>query len=347
MKGMPATESLSPSEREHADALVARAHCGNPKAEGAAAAALVRWASGHAAREAYVRSLDAASSLMERAAPALRARYPRQVAAHRSPMSSFRGLALHAGIACTIVAVVACLVWWSDPVVEGRTLETATGEHRRIVLADGSSITLNSHSRVEVQLRLRSRSATLHEGEALFEVASSAHRPWTTLAGSARVSVLGTVFNVRRHGESVRLTVFEGRVAFDPGSGVDVVLVEAGQAAESRGGSLVSRPAAANLARAGAWREQRMVFEDTPLAEAMAEAGRYRRAAIRVDPQVAGLRITGAFPTTDPERLLALLPDALPVTVLRSTDGSVDIRPRAPEPAGAFQPPVATARPRT
>lgn len=343
MEETHAMNRLSRDEREHADALVARVHCGDAAAEDAARAELARWARGHAEREEYLGRLDAASELLARAAPGLQHRYPRR-RDHRHTSRGFRGAALHAAVACSVVAAIAALLWWSNPVLDGRMLQSATGMQRTVALADGSRITLNSRSRLEVQLRLRSREAVLREGEALFEVSKSAWRPWTTRAGEARISVLGTVFNVRRDGESVRLTVFEGRVAFDPGSGLDIVVVDAGKAAESRGGSLVSRPAAANLVAVGAWREQRMVFEDTPLVVAMAEAGRYRDAAIRVDPQVASLRITGAFPTTDPERLLRLLPDAMPVVVVRAADGSVDLKPREPEPDGPLQPPVVSHR---
>lgn len=344
MEETHAMDRLSRDEREHADALLARAHCGDAAAERAAMAELAEWERGHPARTGYVRSLDAASNLMERAAPGLRERYPRRPPGLGRSRRGFRDIALHAAVACSVAAAIAVLLWWNNPVLEGRMLQSAAGAQRTLTLGDGSRITLNSRSRVGVQLRLRSREVVLEEGEALFEVSKSAWRPWTTRAGDARISVLGTVFNVRRDGESVRLTVFEGCVSFDPGSGLDIVVVDAGRAAESRRGSLVSAPVAANLPAVRAWRERRMVFEDTPLAVAMAEAGRYRDAAIRVDSQVASLRITGAFPTTDPERLLRLLPDAVPVVVVRAADGSVDIRPREPEPAGPWQPPAAANR---
>lgn len=340
-------DRLSRSEREEADALIARAQSGDGPAERAAAASLLRWAQGQPHRESYVRRLDAASRMLERAAPELQERYPRPARVNAARLRRFPGVAVHAAAVCSIVVALAAIVWWNNPVIDNRFIESAIGEQRAVALADGSRITLNSRSRVEVRLRLRSREAILEEGEALFEVGKSPYRPWTTFAAAARVSVLGTVFNVRHDGGAVRLTVFEGRVAFDPGSGLDVVQVEAGRAAEARNGSLVHGPVVANLAVAGAWREKRMVFDDTALAEAMREAGRYRRAQIRLDPAISGLRITGAFPTTDPERLLNLLSEALPVLVIRNPDGSVDIRPRQPEPAGAWQAPELAGRPRS
>jgi transmembrane sensor len=318
---------LSKHDRAHADELLARTCCGEPALERAASEALAHWIADNAERSAYVRELRAVRQLVDTAAPALRARYaqPCPMPASRERTSLF---AYVAGV-CALLAVVIGTVWWLDPPLSRTHLATRIGERRTATLADGSRLTLNTASRLEAIIRLRSREVALITGEALFDVTFRALRPLRVIAGETHVEVVGTVFNVRRTDSGARVTVLAGKVAMRVGRQGEPVLLAQGEAAETAAGSMVVAPHAVNVDAAVSWRDGRLVFDDVPLAEALAEVQRYRRAPIVLaDAAVGRLRLTGAFPTHDPDRLLRLLPEALPVEVHLLPDGTARVLTR-------------------
>src|ERR1700723_3878162 len=95
---------------------------------------------------------------------------------------------------------------------------TALGEQRSVLLADGSRVTLNTASTIEVDLRRGRREVRLVRGEALFEVAHDPARPFVVRAGNALLNDVGTQFNVDLRSDRTTVTVVEGRVAVDSGS---------------------------------------------------------------------------------------------------------------------------------
>jgi transmembrane sensor len=147
-----------------------------------------------------------------------------------------------------------------------------------------------------------------------------------------QLEVVGTVFNVRRAGQGLRVTVLEGKVTVRPGTHSNPVMLTSGYEIESIAGVLATAQRATDLEATLAWREGRLVFNNIRLDQALAEAQRYRRAPIVIaDAGVSGLRITGAFPTNDPDRLLKLLPEALPVRVSLLDDGTARVSLRKPD----------------
>ncbi len=230
-----------------------------------------------------------------------------------------------------LLAVAVALLWWADPAWQRQEVRTAVGEQATWSLADGSSVTLNTASVLEVQTRLRSRRFALLQGEAAFQVAHG-WRPFEVQAGAVAVRDIGTAFGVRRLSgaadSGAQVTVYEGAVEVrGPGDAQPRVL-RAGQTITS---GAPGTPAARTVdsAVAGAWRDGRLVFDGTPLAEAMAELQRYRSAPIVLaDPRVGALRLSGEYDMKGIEALIDALPQALPVTVQRRADGSVQIATR-------------------
>jgi transmembrane sensor len=230
---------------------------------------------------------------------------------------------------------------------EIQTLSTAVGQHRNVTLADGSIVTLNTNTIVEIDLGRHLREVHLRKGEAHFEVAHDRSRPFRVHAGDAVVRAVGTGFEVRLHmDQHVDVLVNEGRVevqAESPdlpvqsiashSSAATVAAVHAVSAGErfSTGSAdpAVMPISPAQLSSELAWREGAIVFDSEPLSQAIAEIERYTDAKILVsDPNVAGLRVGGRFRTDDLQGFLDGLQAALPVTVRRSGDGIVYIDPR-------------------
>lgn len=231
------------------------------------------------------------------------------------------GITLAVAIACAGLA-------WMNPAYKSERFATAIGERRAVLLNDGSKLLLDSATHVDISWRLLSRDVDLRAGQALFDVASAVYRPFVVSAGLAKVEVLGTLFNVRRlDNDAVRVTLAHGRVDVTATAAEHApVTLRPGQQVDSIGGQLMP-VAKVDALKAMAWKDDRIVFEQTSLDEAVSLLRHYRKASIELsDPSLAALKVTGVFEAHNVDRLLDLLPSILPVAVLKTEDGSVRIQ---------------------
>lgn len=229
-------------------------------------------------------------------------------------------------VVVTVLAVLlAAGLGWLDPAYQRQSYASAIGERRVLELADGSRMTLDSNSRATVEWHLRSRRVELQAGQALFDVSKTVFRPFQVEAGATRVRVLGTLFSVDRLDQAVRVTLVRGKVDVDSADGRHVQLAP-GQQVEVRQGQRL-QPISVDAEAAIAWKDNRLVFDHTPLADALAQIQRYRTPPIRLDdPSLAGLPITGVFDSSKVEDLLALLPSILPLSLNIESDGTLHVR---------------------
>lgn len=187
------------------------------------------------------------------------------------------------------------------------TFDTRTGEQRTAALDDGSRISLNTDSQVTVKFARDERAVSLERGEAMFDVAHDAARPFVVRAGDERIKALGTSFVVRRDGDRVRVTLLSGKVEVARvGERSRVLAVLApGERVSATPDSVpvLDRP---SLDAITAWRRGELRFRDTPLSEAVAEVNRYGRQRVIVnDARLASLPISGVFATDDPAEFAA------------------------------------------
>lgn len=140
------------------------------------------------------------------------------------------------------------------------------------------------------------------------------------------IRALGTRFTVRQHADSSEVDVLEHAVAVQGQSSGAEVIVQAGQTLRFDGRSPVS-PQAGDPLRSE-WAEGRLVISDWPLDQLLTELGRYRPGLLGCDPQVAGLRLSGAYPLDDTDRALAAIARAVPVEVVSRTRYWVRLVPR-------------------
>jgi len=210
-------------------------------------------------------------------------------------------------------------------------LRTSTGEQRRVELADGTELVLNTASAVDIDFSATRRVVWLRGGEILLTTRrdpAPVHRPFIVQTAQGAVRALGTRFMVREEGGSVRVAVFEGAVQVQPVSkAASAVLLAAGQQTV-----FTDREAAAPTAAdasAASWADGMLAARNWRLADLMDELGRYRQGVLRCDPAVAGLRVSGAFPLNDIDASLRLLEKTLPVRVSRVTPLWTTVGPRA------------------
>ncbi|QGZ38073.1 FecR family protein [Pseudoduganella flava] len=229
--------------------------------------------------------------------PALPLHAPAHAPSHRR-RAIVAGGALAAGLAAVAVMAI-------GPRLPGHTVfETALGEFRKVRLADQSAVSINSGSAVEVRLSDAQRRVMLTRGEAWFEVAKDAARPFIVEAGDVRVRAVGTAFSVRRHAQGADVLVTEGVVEVWANQGTTPKKrVAAGELARVSDAAEIAVAAdPAEVERRLAWREGRLVFHNVPLADAVADFNRYNaRQLVVADPALRMKPLVGRYRVDQPE----------------------------------------------
>jgi transmembrane sensor len=228
----------------------------------------------------------------------------------------------------TLAAAAAIAVVLFATSGHSQNFTTNTAERHVAILEDGTQIDLNARTTLYVDFTRDERRVRFVGGEALFTVAKDAKRPFVVATPSGSVRVTGTVFNVRTaNTERVEVTVLEGTVRVrPPGDSTDERPVTAGLRAVLSNSDVTVRtlPDGAAL-DAAAWRQGQVVFDDTPLGEAIERFAAYHARMIVVDHKVADLRLGGRYSLEDLNGLLDAIESALPVRVSRGPGNAVRI----------------------
>ncbi len=201
---------------------------------------------------------------------------------------------------------------------------TALGETRNVRLGDGSIVHLNTNSSIEVSLKDNVRSINLLKGEAQFDVAHDAKRPFIVNADGTLVRAVGTMFNVRLRSDVTELTVIEGIVAVRNGASA-VRRIESGRSAAIRSGSIaVTHLEPAKIKQRIAWQEGMVEFQGDTLAQAVEEFNRYRANPLVIgDPAIASLRVGGAFRLDRSQDFVDALESGFGVRAVPGSDNSI------------------------
>ena len=204
--------------------------------------------------------------------------------------ASRRGIGLALAIAAAFALVAFLWQPWAQPPSLGFEVATAQGEHRTIGLADGSSVALNANSRVWFT-GANVREVELLRGEALFNIRHNPQRPFVVRLGDDRIQDLGTVFNVIRDQQILKVEVANGAVSYRRGG--DDLRLTAGQTVDISlaGDAVVGRKRPSAIA---SWRTGQLVFDAVPIADVARDLGRNLGLAISVAPNLAYQPFTGS-----------------------------------------------------
>lgn len=212
------------------------------------------------------------------------------------------------------------LAWRQTPARDWLAdVRTARGERRSLVLADGSRLHLDTASAVDIHFGEDLRLLHLRAGAIHVQTAADPRphgRPFIVRTAQGRMQALGTRFAVRQDDGLTRVAVSKGAVRLQPLQAPSLVL-QAGQQADFSATQL-SEPQPAQ-AHADSWVQGVLQVRDMRLQDFVQELGRYRTGLLRCDPEVAGLRISGAFQLADTDAVLQSLPRGLPVQLLWRT----------------------------
>jgi transmembrane sensor len=237
--------------------------------------------------------------------------------------SAFRASAPKiAALAAGVALVVGAAFYLS--VFAGRDdYSTPVGGLASIPLRDGSNVTLNTRSELRVALTQTERRIELKAGEAFFDVAKDPSRPFIVEAGDRRIIAVGTQFSVRHDGNAVQVVVTEGKVRVQDRDGAgDAQILTAGAVLHAmRDSRLVQKKSVHEAKEALSWRSGYLTFDETSLADAIAEFNRYNARQIVIeDQQLAALRINGKFRSTNADEFVQLLHEGFGIQVRKAEE---------------------------
>lgn len=238
---------------------------------------------------------------------------------HRSGWPGW-ALAPLALAACLVLAVTLSIVF-----TRPESHVTQIGEQRQVVLEDGSLLTLNTDTHVDVRFTDERRWLNLHRGEAYFEVVDNPARPFVVITPHGRVEAVGTAFGVRLLDDRSRVIVGDGRVAVllanvPPG---ELVPLEADDEVEFDRDTLISARTV-DVAAATAWREDRLVYDGVTLAHMIEDLNRYMpRKMVISDPDLAGTRVSAVLRIEEQQATLNALARILPLRWTELSDSLI------------------------
>lgn len=291
-------------------------------------------------------------------APPFRQREPSETSRRKRAIPALGKVGLYYALAASVLLTLAG-TWLYG---QRNTYSTGVGEQRSIVLEDGSTVELNSRSRIMVRFSDAERGVDLIEGQALFRVAKNPIRPFIVSADGTHVRAVGTQFDVYRKSSSTVVTVVEGKVAVfgephlpssnaekggantplqvtgegsGPRSGKSeaatgdsangAIFVAAGEQVTVTHATAAPSPKRANLAAATAWTQRSLLFDSSPLTEVAEEFNRYNtRQLVIEDPELASIHVSGVFSSVDPALLLRFL-RTQPELAVEETDREIRI----------------------
>lgn len=253
---------------------------------------------------------------------------PRNISARKTFFN--RRNAFGAIAASIVVLIGVAVASWQGSVTTGH-YQTALGEVKNIILADGTKVTLNADSRLETHLSHNKRDVVL-TGGAFFDVVRDESRPFRVTVSGTEVNVLGTAFEVWEGPRTVRVSVVRGIVEVGegeniPNPAISPVKLTAGEqvitSLDGHAGKIRSFDSTSTLA----WRVGHLVYIDVPLEDIVADVNRYRTKKIIVtDVALGALRITTAFRVEQTREMLAGIASSNPLIVEEKSSG-IYIRP--------------------
>ncbi|BBP63659.1 glycerol-3-phosphate ABC transporter substrate-binding protein [Pseudomonas sp. Cab53] len=177
---------------------------------------------------------------------------------------------------------------------------TVVGERQRLQLEDGSKVLLNTDSAFSSTFNEQRHVARLYKGEAFFEVPANRNLPLEIDAGPVTASVSDTTFAVRYLDGVAQVQVQRGDVDLRASRNDSHVRLSAGESIRI-GPNGFDRPSRLDSATDLAWVQGRLVFENRPLGQVLAELQRYYPGwIINTNDRLAGVAVTGNYRLDQP-----------------------------------------------
>ena len=210
-------------------------------------------------------------------------------------------------------------IWWLQPI----DYQTSLGERRTLTLTDGSRLSLDSNSEVKVSFGVRGRNLEILRGQARFEVAHDAARPFLVTANNATVRATGTDFDVDLLTQAMVVTLLQGRITVS--NPEHLATLKPGEQLTLIPGR-VPVVSEASLSDVLAWQNGQVVFHDAPLSAVVDCLNRYDKVQfVLADPSLGTRRVSGTFRTGDAPAIAEILTRYLAIRAIYSDGGRITL----------------------
>lgn len=303
------------------------------------------WLAEHVSHRQEFEQLSKIWTTLDRTKPLLEAElreaetlwdHDRSTVAPTSRRSLWQWSRLPVGVTALAVLLLVASWWWMTQPPAAILYQTAKGEQRHVVLADGSLVMLNTETTLTAQFLEHQRFVWLDRGEAWFTVTHDERRPFHVQVANGTVRDIGTQFIVHKTPHEVQVSVVEGIVEVGLIASNESVIeprpaiLHQGEQVRYDADGHVSAIERFDRATVGAWKDGKLIFQAQPLGQALTEMARYRSEEIRLlDPSLADIPVSGSFNIKNLESFIQALEDALPIHATRVTPQLVIVE-RAP-----------------
>lgn len=222
------------------------------------------------------------------------------------------------------ISFMAIFIWFAMPVnVQENSYVTIVGQQMDVTFDDGSVIHLNTNSRIETEFTDEKRIIKLVKGEALFEVAHDANRPFIVYAGDRLVQAIGTKFVIHLGSENIKVTVTDGKVKMSKVAlnktltdikalnntdiqKDDVYIIKGEKVTVGSDHTpKITRIKPENMQRELSWIDGKLIFANEELFDVIEEINRYVDVKIVLkDPSLHKIPISGRFDLADSDALI-------------------------------------------
>ncbi|EUB71505.1 anti-FecI sigma factor, FecR [Pseudomonas sp. GM41(2012)] len=230
----------------------------------------------------------------------------------RTSVRRWSGALAMAMAACMVLMIGVGAGWqpsrWVDDL--GADYVSAPGEIRTVTLADQSQVTLDADSAIAVDFSRGERHVQLRRGAGFFSVTHTGE-PFVVDAEKGQARVLGTQFEVRLQPHGAQVTVLSGRVGVTADKHAEQQILIAGQQVAYGEGAAQKLHAVDSEAQL-AWRQGWLNYYKATLADVVQDLGRYYPGRIvLLNDELAARRVSGSFPSKDPQAVLSSLQGVL------------------------------------
>ncbi len=225
--------------------------------------------------------------------------------------------------AAALAVAVAAVVFFQKTDAAAPVEIAATDAVRREILADGSKIALNQHSKIKAEFSQKSRRVEL-QGEAFFEVAHDAAKPFTVVVKNLEITAVGTAFNVdETDAARVFVRMSEGKVRLISGS--QTIFLTAGEEAvfDEKTGA-ISTQKMFPISPANGWLERRFDFDETPLSEVIPVLEKAYNVRISLkNNELGNCKLRTRFSNEPIERVIEVLAETFSLKIERVGGGYI------------------------
>ncbi len=233
------------------------------------------------------------------------------------------------GAAVAVAAMLLVVIGTSLMGPDAKYYQTGLGETRLVTLEDGTTVQLNTNTKLRVAFTGNVRQTALAYGEALFSVAKNPDRPFRVDLGDRSVQVVGTQFNILRHDSQLVVTVAEGIVDVAPTQVIEDEIQSDDRERLIVGDQLIAYEKSSethvrkvDARQVTAWLHGYLEYEDAALYLVARDLSRYFGEPIAVTSSARDISFSGILNMGDKQTVLATLEQLLPVSV-KQTDGAI------------------------